>query len=382
MGVCVRACAQEENSFFLGLEDSEGALDQLSLQRLKALLASSVVRSTRLVFISACHSEPAAKAFVDAGVPHVVAVRSGVKVLDDAAALFARHFYFALVEGHSVRQSFDHGTAQLAAAAPSLGLPTPTEEASKFVLLPLWDSESGTEDPHDEPLYQWLPPGQVIERNPLPELEPPYVQKPFLGRAIALQNLVLKLGQRRQKEVRLMTLSGPEGVGKSSLAAALASYLFERRWFSDGCVRVELAGCRTESEALVALSDAVDMELQGFSDITKALRHWRGLLVLDKCDAARQSGLMRTLLAKLLSTQTMRVMCTCRMPLNVPGEILCRVEPLHKRDSARLFIVLASDALAPALRKEQVLMEHPVLELLHVLEQHLGLGQLQGELRR
>ena len=29
------------------------------------------------------------------------------------------------------------------------------------------------------------------------------------------------------------------------------------------------------------------------------LRHWRGLLVLDKCDAARQSGLMRTLLAKL-----------------------------------------------------------------------------------
>ena len=31
-------------------------------------------------------------------------------------------------------------------------------------------------------------------------------------------------------QVRLMTLSGPEGVGKSSLAAALASYLFERRW--------------------------------------------------------------------------------------------------------------------------------------------------------
>jgi len=171
----------ESASFFLGLEDAEGALDQLSLQRLKALLASSIVRSTRLVFISACHSEPAAEAFVAAGVPHVVAVRSGVKVLDDAAALFARHFYFALVEGHTVRQSFNHGTAQLAAAAPTHGLPTPTLEASKFVLLPSWAESdgSGEPDPHDEQLYPWLPPGSVVERNPLPELEPPYVPKPF-----------------------------------------------------------------------------------------------------------------------------------------------------------------------------------------------------------
>ena len=124
------------------------------------------------------------------------------QVLDDAAALFARHFYFALVEGNTIRESFNHGTAQLAAAAPSLGLPTPTLEASKFVLLPTWEEGSGEEDPHARHLYVHLPAGHVIERNPLPELEPPYVPKPFLGRAIALQALVLKLGQRRQKEVR------------------------------------------------------------------------------------------------------------------------------------------------------------------------------------
>ena len=240
-----------------------------------------VVRWTKLVFIAACHSEYAADVFVDAGVPHVVAVVRGEKVLDDAAALFARHFYYALVEGHTVRQSFDHGKAQLAGATPSPGLGEPVVESDKFILLPYWDPSTGGSDPHDSQLFPFLPQGRVSEKNPLPELEPPYVQKPFLGRAIALQQLVLKLGQRRQKEVRLITVSGPAGVGKSCLAIAAASYLFERRWFSEGCVRVELGGIRTEGEALTAISEAVDMEMHAFNDISKALRHWRGLLVLD-----------------------------------------------------------------------------------------------------
>ena len=68
----------EEQAFFLGLEDAEGA-SPLVAQRLKALLTSSVVRSTRLVFISACYSQLAAEAFVEA-VLHVAAVRRSVKV--------------------------------------------------------------------------------------------------------------------------------------------------------------------------------------------------------------------------------------------------------------------------------------------------------------
>ena len=153
-------------------------------------------------------------------------------------------------------------------------------QATKLLLLPEW--RDGEPDPHDEPLFPWLPPGAVVERNPLPELEPPSFPKPFLGRAIALQKLVLKLGQRRQKEVRLVTLTGPAGVGKSSLAIAAASHLFERRWFPEGCVRVELGGCVTEAQGLAALAEALDMEMQSLSDIGRALKHWRGLLVLDE----------------------------------------------------------------------------------------------------
>ena len=57
----------------------------------------------------------------------------------------------------------------------------------------------------------------------------------------------------------------------ASVAIAAASRLFERRWFSEGCVVVELAGCAIESEALAALSEAVDMELHSLTDVMSLL---------------------------------------------------------------------------------------------------------------
>ena len=48
-------------AFFLGFEDGDGALDQLSLQRLQRCLARGLLRYTKLVFASACHSQPAAE---------------------------------------------------------------------------------------------------------------------------------------------------------------------------------------------------------------------------------------------------------------------------------------------------------------------------------
>ena len=34
-------------------------------------------------------------------------------------------------------------------------------------------------------------PGEPLERNPLPGLEPPYLPKPFLGRAVELRPLAV-----------------------------------------------------------------------------------------------------------------------------------------------------------------------------------------------
>ena len=59
-------------------------------------------------------------------------------------------------------------------------------------------------DPHAAIIFPSLPAGNLVERNPLPYHEPPYVPKPFLGRSIELQRLVLMLGRRRNKEVRTL----------------------------------------------------------------------------------------------------------------------------------------------------------------------------------
>eukprot|EP00966_Prymnesium_polylepis_P275547 6366560-Prymnesium_polylepis.2 len=199
----------------------------------------------------------------------------------------------------------------------------------------------------------------------LPEHEPPYITKPFLGRAYDLWKLVLMLGRRRQKEVRLVTLTGPKGVGKSCLAIAAAAQLYERRWFPDGCVVVELRGKRTEQDALVALTEALDMELATLKDVGRALNRWRGLLVLDECDDAQR--MIVRLLDKLVKTQELRVLCTTRTRLGVTNERVFEVQPLSPVDAARLFKELAMEALPPPLRQISALMESPVLAALQCM---------------
>jgi hypothetical protein len=60
----------------------------------------------QFVFISACYSAAAANAFVEAGVPHVIAVQESVQVSDTSALAYARHVYMALCQGMTVRQAF------------------------------------------------------------------------------------------------------------------------------------------------------------------------------------------------------------------------------------------------------------------------------------
>uniref|UniRef100_H3GIZ3 SAM domain-containing protein n=1 Tax=Phytophthora ramorum TaxID=164328 RepID=H3GIZ3_PHYRM len=63
--------------------------------------------NVQLVFVNACHSQKVASVFLNAGIPHVVAVHSDSLVVDASATMFAKHFYLSLFHGHTVSTAFE-----------------------------------------------------------------------------------------------------------------------------------------------------------------------------------------------------------------------------------------------------------------------------------
>jgi predicted ATPase/DNA-binding winged helix-turn-helix (wHTH) protein len=128
---------------------------------------------------------------------------------------------------------------------------------------------------------------------------------------------------------RLVTLVGPGGVGKTSLAFELARGVAPR--YPDGVTLVELVSVVDEDATLDAVATSIDVNVRRSSSIEDAilemLRPRECLLVLDNCEhliepvAALVSRVLRE--APLVS-----VLATSREPLAVPGEHVWLVEPL------------------------------------------------------
>lgn len=90
----------------LAFENQRGELHKLDAESLKLLFQAGSVE-TKITFVSACYSEEVGRKFADAGIPHVVAVKRAFRVTDNASRIFAENFYISLLNGKSVRESFD-----------------------------------------------------------------------------------------------------------------------------------------------------------------------------------------------------------------------------------------------------------------------------------
>lgn len=126
---------------------------------------------------------------------------------------------------------------------------------------------------------------------------------------------------------RLVTLTGPAGIGKTRLAldAARASFA----GFSDGVFFVELAPIAEVDlvPRALALALGLDSRFQTSHGIAQALRERHMLIVLDNCEHIIE-GAAQVADMLLQATSHVRVLATSRAPLQVDGEQVRAVAPL------------------------------------------------------
>jgi predicted ATPase/DNA-binding SARP family transcriptional activator len=142
-------------------------------------------------------------------------------------------------------------------------------------------------------------------------------------------------------EHRLVTLTGPPGVGKSRLAVETARSL--ERDFPDGIWLVDLGRAGGEADAVRLLAHAVGVRgSDPLAGVTSRLRHAGALVVLDACEHALDEA-ARIASALLTECPQVRILATSREVLRVAGEVRVPVAPLGS-SAVELFLERARAA--------------------------------------
>jgi predicted ATPase/transcriptional regulator with XRE-family HTH domain len=155
----------------------------------------------------------------------------------------------------------------------------------------------------------------------------------------------LTTGSRSRSDARLITLTGPGGVGKTRLAIEAAMALADE--FPDGAWYVPLSALNDPSLVAQAILDAFEIAHVRAGDephlraLVDYLQKRRLVLVLDNCEHVIDA--CADLIAHLMShCPQLRILATSREALQVPGELALRVPPL---DVPRMALAGASNAL-------------------------------------
>jgi non-specific serine/threonine protein kinase len=152
----------------------------------------------------------------------------------------------------------------------------------------------------------------------------PVVLTSFVGREQAVREVAGLL-----EGYRLVTVTGPGGVGKTRLAGAVARLVAAR--FADGAWLAGLAPVRDPAQVAVAVAVALGVREQpGVSAavaVARVLARRQLLVVLDNCEHV--IGAAAELCAGLLQAcDDVRILATSREPLRIEGEAAYRLAPL------------------------------------------------------
>jgi predicted ATPase/class 3 adenylate cyclase len=189
-----------------------------------------------------------------------------------------------------------------------------------------------------ERVYQVLAPGLAAEFPPLRGLDRyhhnlPVQATPLIGREAEVRSVCERF---RQDTTRLLTLTGPGGVGKTRLALEVAAQLLDDA--RDGVWYVPLAAFRDPGLVVPAIAEVLNVTDSGGLPLAERLKRFchqkQFVLVLDNFEQISSAA---PLVAELLAAAPeLKIVSTSRERLHIYGEQEYAVSPLAVPDPARL----------------------------------------------
>ena len=171
-------------------------------------------------------------------------------------------------------------------------------------------------------LSDGFPPLTTLDRRPN---NLPTQTSTFVGRDTELEEIGKRLGD---EAVRLLTLTGPGGTGKTRLALRAAADEVDR--FEDGVFLVDLSGVREADDVPVGIARAIGLsETSGqalLEELRERLRQQHTLLVLDNFEQVTTAA--PTAVELLEDCRRLKLLVTSREALRVRPEHLFPVPPL------------------------------------------------------
>ncbi len=193
--------------------------------------------------------------------------------------------------------------------------------------------------------------GIVVEKRPsLPPASPPPHNLPiqatsFIGREAALDGLQQRLAD---PDVRLITIIGPGGIGKTRLSLALAErQLQSATAFSDGVFFISLAPIRSADMLIQTIAEGLAFPLASAEEpamqLLTYLRHKHMLLVLDNFEHLLDGVV---LVSRILQTAVhVKIVVTSRERLNLANETLWPIGGLNFSRLTSVETALADEAV-------------------------------------
>jgi predicted ATPase/DNA-binding winged helix-turn-helix (wHTH) protein len=168
------------------------------------------------------------------------------------------------------------------------------------------------------------PIGQARPAQAAPRAALPAEPARLIGREMELAELQASLRQNR-----LVTITGPGGIGKTRLAVALGNGVLAQ--FPGRARLIDLAPLTdaklVEGAAAAALGIRLDAGADPVERICAALAGEPALLLFDNCEHLLD-GVAALVAALLARCETVSVLATSQEPLRIDGEVTYRLDPL------------------------------------------------------